>query len=161
MKTIKFRCYNDFSWVKEGLKEMVYIDEKADAECYVDSKFYDSPDICLVYGLAMRDGRLMGYFAGDYMTPDGEELLNCYEEDLELMMFTGFKDKFNTDIYEDDVIQLESENRYLISFADDLGAFIGTNVDTKEIAYMPALIGGRIIGNIHEQPTTGYPLETN
>ena len=78
------------------------------------------------------------------------------EDYIEIELWTGFCDKNNKKIYEGDILQDEDNKYYIVRFASDIGGFIASLIDYKNIELesysLFQLVDNdcKIIGNIHE-----------
>ncbi len=79
--------------------------------------------------------------------PDGRF---CPHEDIELMQYTGLKDKNGKEIYEGDILQTQSGLIGAVSYHEERGGFIFQD-GYNEMLYQ-RMIRVEIIGNIHENP---------
>ena len=84
--------------------------------------------------------------------------INTFDEDiLEIELWTGFYDNDNKKIYEGDILQDEDNKYYIVRFASDIGGFVASLIDYKNIELESYALfqlvddGCKIIGNIHVQ----------
>ena len=72
-------------------------------------------------------------------------------KDVEIVLFTGFKDENNIKIFEGDILELDNlpdiKKNYEVIFED--GKFTGGGMDLK---LSLELCGAKVIGNIYENP---------
>jgi uncharacterized phage protein (TIGR01671 family) len=99
----------------------------------------------------------------DFLDYDDEpDLIICYNRDAQtysayptdykLMQFTGFRDKFNKEIYEEDFVKDNEGRIYIVKWIDDIASFKLVSI---EVDYMINLIypdGLEVIGNVYENP---------
>ena len=78
------------------------------------------------------------------------------EDYIEIELWTGFYDNDNKRIYEGDILQDEDNKCYIVRFASDIGGFVASLIDYKNIELdsytLFQLVDNdcKIIGNIHE-----------
>ena len=99
--------------------------------------------------------------AGTGENGEWKELFDIYVGEVELMQYTGLKDKNGNEIYEGDIITTDLERPYLIveyrngafmlncndGLEDYYDIFFGTSEEPKEVYKY-----GEVIGNIYENP---------
>jgi uncharacterized phage protein (TIGR01671 family) len=86
-------------------------------------------------------------FDGEYFVPEGVGIYN-----MEIMQYTGLKDKNGKEIYEGDIINLSSWEPSVYLVAWDRGAFYMAKKNLEEVGDIKYVESGEIIGNIYENP---------
>ena len=88
------------------------------------------------------------------------EDVDCYEhtdfKDIELMQYTGLKDKNNKEIYEGDIVKLRANHGIgVIKYSDEWGAFVVEYIKPRPLAVLGMNYYEEdieILGNIYENP---------
>lgn len=133
MREIKFRAWSS------KRKEMIHFEE---------------PEICIEYSNLTFDCR---EYQGICELPEGAEHI----EDLELMQYTGLKDKNGKEIYEGDILKITNKPDWPSAFCEvrfDLGYFFiemdGTSnplgLDLR--GFVHEGWDYQVVGNIYENP---------
>lgn len=111
----------------------------------------------------LKEEKIMGEVLGiDILHKEiffSNEDANCYEhtdfKDIELMQYTGLKDKNNKEIYEGDIVKLRANHRIgVIKYYDEWGAFVIEYIKPRPLAVLGNYYKENIeiLGNIYENP---------
>ena len=124
MREIKFRAWD------KGLKRMIYLSEPT-----VENDDFSG----IVFKL--RD-YFVSAFSSDRI------------EDVELMQYTGLKDKNGREIYEGDIVKGTGKNPiiYVVEWLDSYGGFAFVDKEKAIPAYEFLVNFCEVIGNIYENP---------
>lgn len=126
MRDIKFRAWDN---VKD---QMYFVGEEDDI----------SFELC-------SDGSFVGYDLNEGWDSSFPKL-----EHLQYMQYIGLKDKYDTDIYEGDIIDCEiygQKHRGIVKYADTLAVYFLTGL-TRSDTELWLASKKEIVGNIHEHP---------
>lgn len=96
----------------------------------------------------------------EHLTPKGEKEGCCWRlESIELLQYTGLKDKYGVEIYEGNIVEFVNHNnnrklkRAVEWDEESLSFTFGGNTGWKFIDYLKMTHGTmEIIGNIYENP---------
>lgn len=69
-----------------------------------------------------------------------------------LLQFTGIKDRKGKEIYEGDIVRLDSWDPSIYQIAFDRGAFYIANADRHEVGDIKYVEQCEVLGNIYENP---------
>lgn len=96
--------------------------------------------------------KVINYIENDYEN-NRQEIRGAYFEDIELMQYTGLKDKNNKEIYEGDIITLHN-SKYKVIFNIEGARFVLRNDEFElEITFINHNNERmEIVGNIYENP---------
>ena len=111
----------------------------------------------------LKEEKIMGEVLGiDILHKEiffSNEDANCYEhtdfKDIELMQYTGLKDKNNKEIYEGDIVKLRANHGIgVVKYYDEWGAFVIEYIKPRPLAVLGNYYKENIeiLGNIYENP---------
>lgn len=112
----------------------------------------------------LKEEKIMGEVLGiDILHKEiffSNEDANCYEhtdfKDIELMQYTGLKDKNNKEIYEGDILKLrDNHGIQLVKYHDEWSAFIVESQKDTSVGVLGLYFDKEdfeIIGNAYENP---------
>ena len=99
--------------------------------------------------------KVINYIDNDYEN-NRQEIIGAYFEDIELMQYTGLKDKNGKEIYEGDIVKLRANHGIgVVKYYDEWGAFVVEYIKLKKIAVLGMNYYEEdieVIGNIYENP---------
>ena len=112
----------------------------------------------------LKEKKIMGEVLGiDILHKEiffSNEDVDCYEhtdfKDIELMQYTGLKDKNNKEVYEGDIVKLRANHGIgIIKYSDEWGAFVVEYIKPRPLAVLGMNYYKEdieILGNIYENP---------
>ena len=136
-KKLKFRVWD-------------YGNDSTSKECQEEPKMFNPDSIVCIYNSKSVE-------VGDGLTV---KKLRASERKFDLMQFTGFKDKNDKEIYENDIVKFK-DGRIGVVIFDTLPLYIenqgkyyvtGWFINFKNEEYEPLEDDAEVIGNIYENP---------
>jgi uncharacterized phage protein (TIGR01671 family) len=101
--------------------------------------------------------KFRAWYPNDRLMENGLEISSFFNE-VELMQYTGLKDKNGKEIYEGDIWENKHAGQFLIEFKDGSFNFFKYYGTESQVGFLPSSVivdyvnsdGGEVVGNLYE-----------